>query len=680
MRLSALILAGLSIPALTQAQTAPPPEIVVTGQSLALPPGERAFDVATIDRLRLDSTATDRLEDVLRDVAGFAQFRRSDSTSAQPTSQGATLRGLGGNASSRALVLLDGVPFTDPFGGWISYAAIDPQRLGGVRVVRGGGSGVAGPGALAGTIELTSANAGQLTPVWANVAYGSRNSVDAHAGLSGTAGGGFAFLSANYQRGDGFVPIEKDDRGPVDLASPYRQFSLSGRAVFPVGTNAELQASGLIFTDHRTRGTLYTPNDTKGEDASIRLVGRGSWGYELLAYVQNRDFSAGFSTVNATRTTVVPSLDQYSVPATSVGARLEVRPPLGEHVQLRVGADARQVEGESDEFYQYVGLNPTNRRRAGGESLTAGAFAETSAEPARGLTLTAGGRIDRWWIDDGFLQLRSLGTNAVLPGDTRYADRDGTRPTGRAGIAYRPGDGPLTLRGAAYLGWRLPTLNELYRPYRLGQDSYLANPLLKPERLRGIDGGFDFDPLPNVRISATGFSNRLEDAIGNVTQSITAAGARTLARQNLSTVESNGAELDARFLYGDWRLAASYAFTDAHVRGNTGPAAALDGKRPAQTAKHQASATLAWNPSRLTLSGTVRYVSPQFEDDLNTRLLRSAVTLDGVARLPLGRAFALELRGENITNTRVDAGISGADIVERATPRTLWVGLRYGGR
>ncbi|HET8613868.1 MAG TPA: TonB-dependent receptor plug domain-containing protein, partial [Sphingomonas sp.] len=175
-----------------------PGEIVVTGASLPKPAGEAAYDVATIDRDRLTDTASGRLEDVLRDIAGFAQYRRSDSRSAQSTSQGVTLRGLGGNASSRALVLLDGVPLTDPFGGWVSFTAMDPERLGLVRVTRGGGSGAFGPGALAGTIELTSADAAQLPGVWAEALYGSRDSIEAHAGISGANDRGYAFLSGEY--------------------------------------------------------------------------------------------------------------------------------------------------------------------------------------------------------------------------------------------------------------------------------------------------------------------------------------------------------------------------------------------------------------------------------------------------------------------------------------------------
>src|SRR5688500_2960851 len=157
--------------------------IVVTGQGLRQGLGEDVYSSVTLDRDRLTGSASGRLDEILKEVPGFQLFRRSDARSANPTSQGATLRALGGNASSRALLLLDGVPQTDPFGGWISWPAYDPWRLGEVRVVRGGGGGVNGPGALAGTIELSSAPPDELRGLSGAIAYGSRDSLDARAAM-----------------------------------------------------------------------------------------------------------------------------------------------------------------------------------------------------------------------------------------------------------------------------------------------------------------------------------------------------------------------------------------------------------------------------------------------------------------------------------------------------------------
>jgi len=660
------------------------PEIIVTGRGLDAPPGDAAYPVVTIPRERLADTASGRLEDVLCDAAGVAQFRRSDSRSAHPTSQGISLRGLGGNASSRALLLLDGVPQTDPFGGWVAFPAYLPERLASVRVVRGGGSGFAGPGALAGTIDMTSGGPDDLGQLDLSADYGSRNSVDAVGVGTARLGSGFATLAGEYARGDGFMPIVEEDRGPVDRPAPYEQASLAARAVVPLDATTELQTNVSAFTDRRDRGVDYTDIHSKGADASVRLVGRGDWHWSALAYLQVRDFASGFASVNDTRTTVTPTLDQYSVPATGIGGRIEVQPPIGGGVTLRFGADLRAVSGKTQELYTFVAGQPTRRRVAGGDSSNAGGFADLSYEAGL-LTLSAGARLDHWSITNGTLTERPLAGGAALT-EASFADRDGWEGTGRLGAAYGMGGG-VALRAAAYRGWRLPTLNELYRPFRVGADATAANPDLDPERLVGAEAGLDWTPLPALTLRATGYWNRLDGAIANVTLArgpgtfpgvgFVAAGGSWRQRQNLDAVEAHGVEADLSWRHGPLLLSASWAWADSRVHAS-GVAAPLDGLRPAQTPAHQASATLGWHrKSGFGGSLTARYVGPQFEDDQNSRTLASAFTLDATAAVPVTKRFAVEGRAENLFDARVEAGNSGNDIVERATPRTLWLGFRY---
>ena len=669
----AFVATALWLPA--NAARAQSTDIIVTGRALAVPMGDAAYDIATVDRDRIIATASGRIEDVLRDIAGLAQFRRSDARSANATSQGATLRGLGGNASSRALLVLDGVPQSDPFGGWITWPAYAPERLGSVRVTRGGGSGAYGSGALAGTIEMDSiAAADAPAGLQGSLAYGSRHALDATALAATQLGGGFGFLSASFGRGDGFIPIIASQRGSVDRPAPYRQASLAARGVAPLSALTELQASLMGFMDRRERGTAYSENGGDGADASLRLVHRGHWGVQALGYVQLRKFTSNAVSINATRSLATPSVAQYNVPSTGLGARLEVRPPVASQIELRLGADWRRTTGETNELYSYVNGLPTRLREAGGQSDTAGLFAEASSTWGD-VTLTGGARADHWWIRNGRL-IESLIGGALTRND-RPANRQDWAPTARAGLAWETG--PVTLRTAAYLGWRLPTLNELYRPFRLGADATAANPNLKPERMRGAEIGLDVQPMPQLRLRATAFTNQLRDAIGNVTLAtgpgiFPGVGQVTGAyrqRLNLDAVESKGLELDARYKAGVWTLSASYAFTDARVRA-TGAARALQGLRPAQTPRHMASATLGWR----TVSLTTRYISAQFEDDANSRRLRDAVTMDALASLPLSPRLSLFVRGENLANARVETALSATGIVERATPRTLWLGLR----
>ena len=675
-----LLMLALSTPAFAQEQ-----EVVVTGRGLEAAPGDAAYDISLIGRERLAHSASNRLEDVLRDIPGFQQFRRSDSRTANPTSQGATLRALGGNASSRALLLLDGVPQTDPFGGWISWPAYDPRRLGRIRVTRGGGSGVNGGGALAGTIELESAGPDDLAGPAAGLAYGSRHAVEASAGYGARLGAGFLSLSAAYARGDGFIPVVERQRGPADRASPYAQASAALRMVAPLTGAVELQAGISAFSDRRERGTAFSGIETRGADASLRLVGRGRLPFSALFYVQLRDFANAFAAVNAARTTATQTLDQYSVPSTGRGARLELRPRLGP-VALRLGADWRGTDGRTQELFQYVAGSPTRGRVAGGRTRTIGAFAEASWESGP-LTLTGGARLDHWRIGEGMLRERSLASQALLT-DLAFPDRRGWEPTARAGIALRAADS-VTLRAAAYLGWRLPTLNELYRPFRVSLDATAANAALSPERLQGIEAGVELRPAPGLRLGVTFFANRLRDAIANVTLGqgpgpfpgvgFVAAGGTYRQRQNVDAVASRGVEVDASLALGAFRLAAGYSFADAEVSA-AGAAAPLDGRRPAQTPRHTLTASLTWQgPRDFHASAGLRYVSAQYEDDLNAQRLPAALTFEAVAVLPITGALALEARGENLTDEEVVAGISGTGIVERATPRTLWLGLRWRG-
>jgi vitamin B12 transporter len=661
----------------------PAADIVVTGRGLPDAPGDAAYDIVEIDRERLTSGASGRLEDVLRDVAGLQQFRRSDARSANPTSQGITLRGLGGNAASRALLILDGVSQADPFGGWVAFPAYAPERLGRVVVTRGGGSGVFGPGALAGTIELESGGVNDLPALGLKALAGSRDALEGSVLTGGTLGEGFASLSADYARGNGFVPIIRAQRGPVDRLAGYEQASLAGRAVFPVAAATELQANLLAFTDDRDRGTRFTETGSDGADASLRLVGRGRWAFSALAYVQVRDFRSSFASIGAGRATVIRTLDQYATPATGIASRVEIAPPVGENLTLRLGGDWRRNSGRTQELFTFVNALPTRERRAGGSSTTLGAFADLSWETGR-VTFSAGGRIDRWTISNGFLREVTLGTAATLT-DTRLADRNDWEPTGRAGLAWSANN-DLTFRAAAYAGWRLPTLNELYRPFRIGADATAANAALAPERLHGAEIGLDWRTDPGL-LRLTVFESRLGNAIANVTVArgpgnfpgvgfVSATGFYRV-RQNLDAIRARGVELDGSTTLGAWTLAGSYAFTDARVRGSR-LAAPLDGLHPAQTPRHTGSATVGWSHERLRASATLRYVSGQFEDDQNSRSLADALTLDGFVQVPLTGGISLEARAENVTDTRVEAAISADGVIERASPRTLWLGLRFG--
>jgi vitamin B12 transporter len=505
--------------------------------------------------------------------------------------------------------------------------------------------------------------------------------VDARAGAGFTFGQSYLSLAASHMSGQGFTPVVDEQKGLADRPASYDQASLSARLISSVGPRTELQVSGLLFKDARERGSAFSNIRTTGADVSLRIVG-SKW--IALAYVQDRSFYNSFAALNPVRSLATRTAEQYEVPSTGYGSRIEFRPLLGADAELRLGGEWREVEGETRERYSFVGGEPTRSRRAGGRSRTLGAFAEATGRSGP-LLLTGGARIDRWMIAEGFLEERLLATDARLT-DERFAARSGWRPTGRAGAAIKFTE-TFTVRGAAYLGWRLPALNELYRPFRVGADATAANADLAPERLRGAEVGVEYRPLSGARVGLTLFANRLADGIANVTLGegpgtfagvgFVAAGGQYRRRSNIEAIETRGIEVDGRYDWGRWSLSGGYSYADARVRA-LGAALRLNGLRPAQTPRHGLAATLAWqSPEGRRANVSARYTTSQFEDDLNLQRLAGALIFDAVVALPLARGISAEFRAENLTDQRIVAGISGTGIVERGTPRTLWLGLRF---
>ncbi len=665
--LSLLSLLALTVPLAARAQDTATPasdeaDIVVLGRPLPLPPGVPAYGAVTIDRDRLTGDASGRVEDVLGDVAGFQQFRRSDSRSANPSAQGVTLRALGGNASSRALVLLDGVPLADPFFGYIPFNALAADRLAEVRVTRGGGAGAFGAGAVAGTIELASATRRDLPPVAGEIFYGSDDAVEASASVSPDVGGGFVSLSGKVERGDGFYTTPASQFTPATVRARYRDWSGGLRAVVPVDAATEIQARALLFRDNRTLRFAGADSSSDGEDASVRLIHRGAWAIDALAYVQARNFTNRVISATSFKLT----LDQRDTPATGLGGKIELRPPVGPDHVLRVGVDARIGDGTLYEDAYAASGTVTTRRTAGGTTSTTGLFVEDDWTLGR-LVLTAGVRGDRWTIAHGFL--RETDAADAVTTDKHFADRAGVEATGRAGVLFHAVDA-VAFRAAGYTGFRLPTLNELYRPFVVFPVRTQANAALGLERLRGVEGGIDLTPRRGMSLSVTAFYNRLDGAIANVT-----IAPDLRQRRNVDAIVAKGVEVTAHVARGSFSLDASYAFSDSRVAAS-GASAQLDGFVPAQSPRHAGSATLAWESRRgLGASFTARHIGTQYEDDLQTDVLPAATTVDGVVRVPVGRRLSIVARAENLLDATVVTR-NAAGSIDLGTPRTLWVGVR----
>ena len=191
------------------------------------------------------------------------------------------------------------------------------------------------------------------------------------------------------------------------------------------------------------------------------------------------------------------------------------------------------------------------------------------------------------------------------------------------------------------------------------------------------------EPRAARQLALVAFAQRVDNPVVNVTLGhgpgmfpgvgfVSAAGDYR-QRRNLHALDSHGIEVDARITLRTVEFMLSYALTDARIDDPANPA--LDGKRPAQTALHSATASARWSPrAGYQASLTLHYAGSRFEDDLNSEKLRPAFTADVAGRYRLGSRAAIIVRAENLFDARIEAGRNDG-LVERGAPRTLWLGL-----
>lgn len=652
----------------------PSPVSAIVVEAPRLPPlvGQEAFSTATYDAAQLGAAA--RLDDVLKTTPGVSLFRRTGSDAANPTIQGLSLRGVAPSGAGRALVTLDGAPQNDPFGGWVIWTALPGEGLSGATIVRGAGAGPYGAGALTGVVALRErAAGGGLTSLTSlTVQAGQRDSWRG----AGTFGTDHLLLTASGSRTDGYRPVRGSAAGAADTPTTLEDGALAARI--------QGQAAGVrwairvgAFQEKRGAGLFGAKSNATGSSLAVTLAG-DAW--RLQAWARSSDLENTSVAVAPGRIGTTPANDQYSTPASGYGLNAAWQGKTGDW-SWELGGDVRAAEGRTHELFRYVGGAFTRQRTAGGRTLVGGVYAETAyARPD--FSLAAGARLDGWRSYDGVRRERDAATGALTL-DAAPANASGTTPTARIGVRQRL-SGETWWRAAAYAGFRPPTLNELHRPFRVGNDVTEANAALKPETLHGVETGLTGEGA--VKWALGLFYNQLQDPITNVTIGVgpgtfpiagfIPAGGVLRQRRNAGEIEAYGLEGDlAADLSPAWTVRMAFSATHARVHGGTA-AAQLTDKRPAQAPALTITAGARWRPvERLSLNADLRYESKRFEDDLNTRTLKAGTSLDLRAGWALSPDSEIYLAADNALDANLPVGQTADGVTSYSAPRTVYVGF-----
>jgi outer membrane receptor protein involved in Fe transport len=633
--------------------------VTVTAGRRALRGADTPAATTVVTAADLLSAAATTIDDALRFTPGFTLFRRSSSRAANPTTQGVTLRGLSASGASRTLVLADGVPLNDAFGGWVYWSRVPQAAIERIEIVRGATSDLYGADAAGGVIQIVPAGV-QQTRGRLSVEGGSLGTSrvsgfgSAHLPMLAHGRGGLGIgVAAERFATDGAPIIAEAERGVVDTPAGVRASSWLVNAAldqdaFGVGLSFRFQG----FDEDRANGTPLQTNDTNQHQASLRATGvAGGGAWQAAGFATQQTYDQGFSAVAAGRAS--ESLTQLQrVPSEAVGGSADWLRAWG-RATLVAGGEGRRVEGTTNEI-RFVAGRPQTPTQAGGVQTTAAGFAQVTVQAAPRWTVVGGTRVDR------------IATENVTSG-RRESD---VHPSARGSVTWQAS--PLwSLRGTAYRAFRSPTLNERFRNFRAGDTLTQANEALVAERLTGGEVSALLAQGP-WSARATYFHTSLGDAIANVTLSVTPA-LTTRQRQNAARVRSQGLELEA-----DWRPTPQWSIggqLTATSAGFTGGAAGLDGLDVPQVARYQGAVSVRFtDPRWATATVQARVVGRQFEDDRNTLVLDDATVVDLFASRAVASRLHVFVGVENLFDAEVQVGRT--PILSIGLPRTAHAGVR----
>jgi len=520
-----------------------------------------------IPRQEIEASGSLSVDEILREAPGFTLFRRSGSLFANPTTQGVSLRGVGANGTSRAIVLVDGIPLNDPFGGWVYWNRVPRVDIESMEVSNGGSSDMYGGGALGGVINI------QTRPVWKSfvsveMSYGNEDTKFLSL-AAGAVAGKWAFSATGQAlRTGGYVIIPENLRGAIDIPAA------TGDLMGSVDVSRKLGGGGNFFVrinslaESRQNGTPKTANDTSVPEIDLGLDwNRPSAGsFSLRAYATRELYHQGFSSPGTGRNTEALS-DLQRSPSAQLGLAGQWRRTFAGRHAVTAGTEARGVRGDSFERFFCTNTTapctavgqPSSFSDSGGRQTVLGFFGQDAFHFAENWMLTIGGRVDTWSNTSGFTYATPLIIGA--PTSSAFPNRRETAFSPRVSLLRTFGHN-AAVSASVYRAFRAPNLNELYRSFRVGAALTTANAALVAERLTGGETGISFTPWSGrLILRGNFFWSDISNPVTNVPVS-----AILSQRQNLGEIQARGVEFSGEVkLPRRMQLTAAYILTGSTV-------------------------------------------------------------------------------------------------------------------
>jgi outer membrane receptor protein involved in Fe transport len=638
--------------------------------------GETPASIATISRTDLGSNASPTVDDALRRTVGFSLFRRSNSRHANPTTQGTSLRGINASGASRSLVLFDGIPVNDAFGGWIYWSRVPSVAVERIEVLRGGSSSLYGSDALGGNINVIPrrVSGDETFTASAEIFGGSQNT------FSGSTFFGFAkndwsadFVASAFQT-KGYRIVDETERGAVDDFANSRNTNFSGRVSKKFDDKANLFFKAVYFGEARNNGTPVQKNRTH-----FRQFAFGG-DFDLDSVLNTRNSALSFRLFGGTQTfeqdfsAVVNNRNgeflvrQQRVPSQNFGFSGQFSTVFKNQTFVS-GVEVKEVRGSSNEI-GFFGGRATSNLGTGGRERTYGVYVQDFAKIGDKLILVGSLRYDAWKNSRALNSLLALSSDQTTT--TIFPDRTQNAFSPGGSVLFQAND-EISLYFNASRSFRSPTLNELYRGFRVGSIITDPNEDLAAEKATNIEAGVSYGRR-NFYIRGNFYRTRISDAVSNVTVNTTP----TLIlrqRQNAGETRVRGLEIEAETRISDFNFTVGYLLADAEF--SDFPAErAIEGLRLPQVPLHQFTFQTRYaNESGWSFSFQGRASSEQFDNDLNTLRLEPYFQLDAFGAKRFKKNWQVFVGVENIFNSRYSIGRTPVRTV--SAPINARIGVRW---
>ncbi|NNE09545.1 MAG: TonB-dependent receptor, partial [Gemmatimonadetes bacterium] len=562
-----------------ETRTASP--IVVTATRSEQRLEDVAANVTVIDGSEARSAGNLAVDDLLRQIPGFTLLRQASSLGSSNLIQAPSMRGIGGSAAARTLVLMDGVPLIDPFTSGMAWGQVPTERIERIEVLRGGGAGVWGNLAMGGVVHIMTETPQAET--FHFMGQGGDNEVLDVDASYGNRAGRFSYLAGGRHFDTGGDYSYPDSQiGAVDQPAALEHYSTFAKGTCEFDRGRSISLSASYFEERTDRPTMrayseyIARNVSLATDWDLRAAGR----LQATLFSTSRDREALTTSVSADRNSERPTVYTYSTPTNVLGANVQWSKRISPLHQISAGVDHQWLDAERRDFVGYVsstGSWRSNRITSGNQTLS-GAYVQDVFSPSLRWQIVAGARVDFIRQYNGAQTSTSVSSGAVTA-DTSFAEKDQNVFSPSLGAVFHATD-ELSIRTNVYQSFRAPTLSELYTGFRSGDVINTGNSELDSEHLTGGDLGAEFRRGRLFHVRVTGFWNEVEDAITQRTigvaspDSATAidpcgtvpAGGNCRQRDNVGKLRSRGIELDMTTRpYAHWTFGGSYYYADAKI-------------------------------------------------------------------------------------------------------------------